>query len=614
MPGHPATHHNEDVVLRAPWSRSSRPLPRHLLRPLQSFLEEEASSGLVLLTAAAAALVWANSPWRTSYEELWTSQFPIRLGPWLVEEDVRHWVNDGLMSLFFLVVGLEIKRELLTGELRDLRTAAVPVVAAIGGMLVPALMYLAVNTGGDGAAGWGVPMATDIAFAVGVLTIAARRAPAGLKPFLLTLAIVDDIGAIVVIAVFFSDEILWAPLVVAVGLCIAILVLQRIYVRAAAVYIAIGVLVWLAVYESGIHPTIAGVALGLLTPAVPFQRPRGVSEEAHRVAEQTVDDPTPPDADAHHWLWLTTLSREAVSPLARVEHLLHSWTSLLVVPLFALANAGVRLSADVAMDALRSPVTLGVVLGLVVGKMAGVTTASLVAVRLGFGRLPAAVRTRHILGVGAVAGIGFTVSIFIAELAFARPETIDRAKIGVLVGSLVAGVVASVILAERRSRGAVPSGSTATRDRLKARDLASPHVTVRTGDPAIEAARILSRHDLHALLVVDSAGDFAGVLTDGELLRGLFPSYVHDAPELARVLKDSAPARLYERFQDRTVADLMTRGSKELRCAQVDDPLLTVAWVMARSHASLVGVVDKGQLIGGISIDQLVDRFLRLRR
>jgi NhaA family Na+:H+ antiporter len=305
-------------------------------------------------------------------------------------------------------------------------------------------------------------MATDIAFAVGVLTIAARHAPPGVKPFLLTLAIVDDIGAILVIALFYSSDIAWPALAAAAGLCAAIVALQRIQVRAAVVYVTLGVFVWLAVYEAGVHPTIAGVVLGLLTPAVPFQRPGAVSEEAHRVADLTVDDPEPPDADAQHWLELTTLSREAVSPLARVEHLLHPWTSLLVIPLFALANAGVRLTADIVAEAATSAVTLGVVLGLVVGKLVGVTFASLAAVRLGVGRLPEGMGLRHLVGVGAVAGIGFTVSIFVAELAFDDPLVVDLAKIGVLAGSLAAGLLGAAVFAWSGRPRTLPSAEEST--------------------------------------------------------------------------------------------------------------------------------------------------------
>ncbi|HZD18088.1 MAG TPA: Na+/H+ antiporter NhaA, partial [Actinomycetota bacterium] len=367
--------------LRAPWSRSTRPVAQRIVRPLNEFLEEESSSGILLLGATVVALLWANSPWRGAYEDLWHTELVVRLGDRILLEDLRHLVNDGLMALFFLVVGLEIKRELLIGELRRPRSAALPVVAAVGGMVVPALLFLALNPGGEGADGWGIPMATDIAFALGVLTLAARRAPPTLKPFLLTLAIVDDIGAILVIALFYSGGISWEPLAVAGVLCVAVVGLQRVQVRATAVYVAIGVAVWVAVYRSGVHPTIAGVVLGLLTPSVPFQRPRAVSEEAVRVADATVDDPSPPDADAHHWLTLAWLSREAVSPLARVEHILHPWTSYVIVPLFALANAGVRLSGASVADAVSSSVVWGIVLGLVVGKLAGISLASMVAVR-----------------------------------------------------------------------------------------------------------------------------------------------------------------------------------------------------------------------------------------
>jgi NhaA family Na+:H+ antiporter len=443
-------------ALRVPWSRSDRPLARRVAQPLQSFLEAEASSAILLVSAAAVALVWANSPWRESYAELWGTRLTLRIAGWELSEDLRHWVNDGLMSIFFLVVGLEIKRELLTGELRDRRAAALPVVAAIGGMVVPSLLYVAVNAGGDGHRGWGIPMATDIAFALGVLTLAARRAPASLKPFLLTLAIVDDIGAIIVIALFYSEGISVAALLVAAGLVGLTFLLQRFDVRATILYLGLGVGVWLAFFEAGVHPTIAGVILGLLTPAEAFQRPRAVSREAVRTAETTVDDPDPPDADAPQWLRLAWLSREAVSPLARVEAALHPWSSYLVVPVFALANAGVVLSADALADSASSAVTLGIVLGLVVGKAIGVTLASAVAVRTGLGRLPAGCEWRDLVGVAALAGIGFTVSLFVTDLAFGQGALADQAKVGVFAASIAAGGLGFGVL--RRRRGPPPHG------------------------------------------------------------------------------------------------------------------------------------------------------------
>lgn len=435
-----------DEEIRLPWSRAGGPFARGVARPLQSFLAAEASSGILLLAAALIAIVWANSPWRGAYEDLWRTELAVGLGDWALREDLRHWINDGLMSLFFLVVGLEIKREFLTGELRHPRAAALPVIAALGGMVAPALIYLALNAGGEGSRGWGVPMATDIAFALGVLTLAARSAPPSLKLFLLTLAIVDDIGAIIVIAVFYSGGVSAAGLGLAAALVVLILLLQRSNVRATSVYMVLGVGVWLAFFESGVHPTIAGVILGLLTPAEPFQRPRAVSGEAIRVADETVDDPVPPDADAPQWLYLARLSREAVSPLARMEAGLHPWTSYVVIPLFALANAGVALSGEALREATTSRVALGVLLGLVVGKMVGVTLATFAAVRSGLGRLPAGCGWRQIVGTAAVAGIGFTVSLFISELAFVRPILADEAKVGIFVASLVAGALGFAIL------------------------------------------------------------------------------------------------------------------------------------------------------------------------
>jgi Na+:H+ antiporter, NhaA family len=434
--------------LRPTWSRSG--LARRVFQPLQAFLEAEASSAVLLLGAATLALVWANSPWSQSYEDLWSTVVTLGIGGWSISEDLGHWVSDGLMSLFFLVVGLEIKREFLTGELRDPRTAVLPVVAAIGGMIVPAILYWALNAGGEGSSGWAIPIATDIAFALGVLTIAARSAPASLKPFLLTLAIVDDIGAIVVIALFYSGGVSMTALLVAASLLALIVVLQRFDVRATLVYVALGVAVWIAFYESGVHPTIAGVILGLLTPAEPFQRPSAVSEEAIRTANSTVDRPEPPDADAPQWLRLAWLSREAVSPLARVEAALHPWTSYVIVPIFALANAGVVLSSESLRAATTSRVTLGVMLGLVIGKIVGIGGASALAVRSGLGRLPSGSGWRHVVGLAAVAGIGFTVSLFITDLAFGEGRLAADAKIGILVASVLAGGLGFIILRSRR--------------------------------------------------------------------------------------------------------------------------------------------------------------------
>jgi Na+:H+ antiporter, NhaA family len=438
--------------IRVPWSGSARPVPRLVLQPLQTFLRTEEAGGILLLAAATIALIWANSPWRSSYDALWHTQLTIGLGAWSLAEDLQHWVNDALMALFFLVVGLEIKRELTTGELRQPRAAALPAIAALGGMVVPALLYLAINRSGEPARGWGIPMATDIAFALGVLAIVGRGLPTALKSFLLALAIVDDIGAILVIAIFYSGSISPGPLLTAAGLLALILVLQRLHVRWTAVYVLVGVSVWLATLQSGIHATIAGVALGLATPAVAFQRPKAVSLEAHRIADDTVDDPVPPDADAHQWLHLAGLTREAVSPLARLEHLLHPWTSYVVIPVFALANAGVSISRSSLGNALTSGITLGVVAGLVVGKTVGVTMFTWLATRTGITRLPEGVGWGQLVGVAALAGIGFTVSLFITSLAFQTQAIQDAAKVGILIASLLAGLLGALLLARFRRR------------------------------------------------------------------------------------------------------------------------------------------------------------------
>jgi NhaA family Na+:H+ antiporter len=438
--------------LRMPWSASDRPVPRRVLRPLQEFLRTSTASGVLLVAAAFAALVWANSPWGDAYDRLWTTRLGVQLGRWSLAYGLRGWVNEGLMALFFLVAGLEIKREFLTGELRDRRAAALPLVAALGGMVVPALLYVVANLGGPGVRGWGAAMPTDIALTLGVLALAGPTVPASLRLFALTLAIVDDIGTIVVIALFYSGRVAPAWLVVAIGIVAFTVALQRIHVRASAVYVSLALGLWLALHAAGTPAALAGVIVGLLTPVAPFQRPRAVSEEARRVADATADEPEPPDVDAHHWLRLATLSREAVSPLARVEHELLPWVSFLILPLFALANAGVKLDAGALAEASTSPVALGIAFLRVAGKVLGIWLACTLAVRWGIARLPLGVRWLHIVGAAAAAGMAFTVSIFVAELAFVRsPGLVDVARVGVL-GSVFVGGGLGIWLLRRAGR------------------------------------------------------------------------------------------------------------------------------------------------------------------
>ena len=449
------TTESEPGAPRPPWSRTQRAVPRLVLRPVQEFLRLEASGGLVLLVATLAALVWANAA-GASYQDLWSTEVTLRVGDFTVVEDLRHVVNDGLMALFFLVVGLEVKRELAVGELSGGRAALLPAFAALGGMVVPVVIFLAVMGGEAGSRGWGIPMATDVAFALGALAALGSRVPTPLVAFLLGVAVIDDIGAILVVALYYTDAIDLAWLAAAgVGLAL-IVALQRIQVRYVGVYVVLGLVVWFATFESGVHATIAGVALGLLTPVHPFQKPAAVSAEAIRIAEATDDHPDDPDADAGHWRRLAWLSREAVSPLGRLEHGLHQWSSFVVLPIFALANAGIVLDAAAFDAATDTPVALAVALGLVVGKTIGLTAGVALAVVLGLSRLPPGVRWAHVVGVGALAGIGFTVSLFITGLAYADPETIAASKIGVLGGSALAATIgiALLVLAARRSRAA----------------------------------------------------------------------------------------------------------------------------------------------------------------
>jgi NhaA family Na+:H+ antiporter len=380
-------------------------------RALLEFLRTEAGGGVVLLGAALVALLWANSPWQEAYRDLWHHEIVVGSGGWAVRETFQHWINDGFMTVFFFVVGLEIKREFVCGELREPRAAALPAVAALGGMVVPAALFRLVAGAGPAADGWGIPMATDIAFAVGVLALLGSRVPRGLKVFVLTLAIVDDIGAIVVIAVFYTATFQLHWLLAALGFLALVAAARRVGLARPVGYVPIALLAWYCTYRSGVHPTIAGVALGLLTPAGPV-RGRPVLEQ--------------------------------------LEAQLHPWSSYLVIPVFALANAGVALDGRAVTDAWGSRLTWAVVVGLVVGKLAGIAGATAVMARSRFGQLPSGVRFGHVLGAGGVGGIGFTVSLFITGLAFTDEALQAQAKIGILAGSLLAALIGAAILIRAR--------------------------------------------------------------------------------------------------------------------------------------------------------------------
>ncbi|MDE0115376.1 MAG: Na+/H+ antiporter NhaA [bacterium] len=420
-------------------------LARYVGRPIHHFAAIEAAGGVLMLVATVAALVWANSPWQDSYGEFWHTQVSFSVGDYKFEEDLEHIVQDGFMAVFFFVIGLEIKRELVAGQLRDPRFAALPAVAALGGMVVPALVYFAFNAGGPGESGWGIPMATDIAFAVGLLSLLGNRISSQMKVFLLTLAIVDDIGAILVIAIFYTGDLSGGWLLTAAVLLAGIIVLRRLGVWYLPVYLAIGVAFWLAVLESGVHATIAGVILGLLTPAKSLQS----EDEARRWADwlrmQDVVDLDDARRVGFH-------IRESQPVSLRIEETLHPIAGYIIIPIFALSAAGVELSGDVLSDAATSSVTMGVAIGLVVGKTAGISLFSWIAHRLGWVTIPKSLAGLHMVGLAMVAGIGFTVSLFISRLAFDDESVADEARIGILVGSLIAAVVGLAILSRTEPR------------------------------------------------------------------------------------------------------------------------------------------------------------------
>jgi len=421
------------------------------VRPVQEFIETETSGGFVLLAAAVVALIWANSPWSLEYSRLIGHHIVVDLGFVTHDHSLQEWINEGAMALFFFVVGLEIKREIVVGELASVRRVIVPVAAALGGMLVPAGIFVLIAGGGSAAAGWGIPMATDIAFALGVLALLGSRVPAGLKVLLLALAIVDDIGAIIVIGLFYAGDVDLVPIGIAVASLAGAFVLRYLGVWYIPVYFALGIVGWLAMMESGVHPTLIGVAFGLLTPWRAWYRTEGLLDIADNVlsrlrpregerSESPEDSPS-----VGPLLTLSTASRRSVSPLDLLEHELHPLVAFVIVPAFAFANAGVPLSMDSLNEAFTSSATLGVLAGLVVGKPLGITLGVWLATKAG-ATLPDGVTWPSLVGIGMLAGIGFTVSLLIADLAFDAEALVNQAKIGILGASLVAGVAGYLIL------------------------------------------------------------------------------------------------------------------------------------------------------------------------
>lgn len=433
----------------APWEKTFG----RVTSPIEAFIHNEAASGILLMLCAIIAMILANSALADSYFHFLHTQVGVGFGEYELSKTLHHWINDGLMALFFFIVGLEIKREFLVGELSDPRQAALPIVAAIGGMVVPALIYASLNFGDEGIRGWGIPMATDIAFAVGVLVLLGSRAPKALLTFLLALAIVDDLGAVMVIAVFYTETIVMEALGFVVLLLGILIAMNMAGVRKPVAYYIIGTLLWFAMLKSGVHATLAGVITALTIPARPKFDPQVFSSHVRGLMDRFDDSHKDGVSIMQNETQKSLLLNmehgvhKVETPLQRMEHTFHIPVAFLVIPIFALANAGVPIDPSTMGDALTHPVTMGVILGLILGKVVGVAGFAWVATKMGLCSLPSGVTFKHILGVSLLAGIGFTMSIFIAELAFAgQAELLLMAKTGILFASLAAGILGYAIL------------------------------------------------------------------------------------------------------------------------------------------------------------------------
>lgn len=414
-----------------------QPTRSRALAPLRDFLRTESAGGTLLVAATVVALIWANSPFKGAYQSLWHTDLSLSLGRYAFGFDLHHWLNDGFMTLFFFVVGLEIKREATSGHLATRKTLALPLFAAVGGMVIPAVTYLLI-AGGSEPRGWGVPMATDIALAIGVLSVLGNRVSPSVRAFLLGLAIVDDIGAIIVIAIFYSSGVSFVWLSLAAASVLGTIVLKRLDVQWITAYVVAGLFLWFALYQGGVHPTIAGVIMGLLTPTTPKR-----SSNFHDVEDLEIN----PTVDSH----------TSVSVIEWFEHQLHPYTSFLIVPLFALANAGIELSGESLRNASTSTVAWGVFAGLFLGKPIGIVVAVLVARKSGLATTPEGTTIRTFIGVGSAAGIGFTVALFISDLAFTNPTLQADAKLAILVASVASALLSLVILSFQRDSVSTPS-------------------------------------------------------------------------------------------------------------------------------------------------------------
>ncbi len=422
----------------------------NIISPFQRFFEIEASGGIVLLFFTLVAILWANSAWGDIYNRLWEYELSIGIGKYTISNTILHWINDGLMAIFFFVVGLEIKREILVGELSSPRKAALPIFAAIGGMLLPALIYSVMNKNAETASGWGIPMATDIAFSLAVLSLLGKRVPLSLKVFLVAFAIVDDLGAVAIIALFYTPEVQIKYLLIGLGLYLYLLLFNYFKLRIIHLYMILGWIIWFMFLKSGIHPTIAGVLIAFTIPIgrktrVGTFRRRINSNLSHFCDDDCNDKVTLTDDQISSIDNMESELKKVQSPLQSLEHRLHGFVTYIVIPAFALTNAGVVFGRG-AFEELLNPLSITIESSLVAGKVFGIFIFTWLAVKLGFAELPVQTKWIHILGIGFIGGIGFTMSLFITNLAFDQQQFINPAKIGIFVGSLVAGILGFFML------------------------------------------------------------------------------------------------------------------------------------------------------------------------
>lgn len=417
--------------------------------PVGKFIHQEHTSGIVLLISVVVAIIWVNSPLQHFYHSLWDIKLSLGLGGHVLNHSLHLWINDGLMAVFFFVIGLELKREFMAGELSTIKKASLPMVAALGGMLVPACIYFFINKGTTAEHGWGIPMATDIAFALALLSVAGKNIPSSVKVFLSALAVADDLGAVLVIAIFYSSHIALGPLTIGVCLAVILLIGNKLGIRSTIFYLVIGFAVWVAFLLSGIHATIAGVLVAFTIPARTrineksyAQSIRSLLLEFENAIPNNSTLTTPEQHDTIEKI--KELSTDAETPLQKIEFALHPWVAFVIMPLFALANAGIIIGAGF-FSSLVNPVSLGVAIGLVAGKFTGVLLATWLMVKFG-AQLPAQSTWKHMMGVALLAGVGFTMSLFVSGLAFTQTEMIDQAKYGILLASLLAGVLGLAVL------------------------------------------------------------------------------------------------------------------------------------------------------------------------